>query len=92
MLFLAPVDSCMRYRWRFVTPTSYRRERICFVVAFALHDYCDYMYLGRIMETKLVPGVLIKYEKQSDNKRSDERQINDQQIFVYTKTDSCKIC
>ena len=48
------------------------------------------MFLRRIIETKFVPSVLVIYEKQSDNESSDERQINVQQIFVCTKTDSYK--
>ena len=31
-VFLAPVDSCMRYRWRFVTRMA-EGGNICFVVA-----------------------------------------------------------
>ena len=89
MLFLVPFDSCTHYRRRFVTPTS-DSGCICFVIAFPLHDFFEYMYSGRIIETKLVPGILIKYEKQSDIERSNERQINVQQIFIYTKTDSSK--
>ena len=85
MLFLVPVDSCTHYRRRFVTPTS-DSGCICFVIAFALHDFVEHMYSGCIIETKLVPGVLIKYKKQSDI----ERQINVQQIFVFTKTNSSK--
>ena len=57
---------------------------------FTLYGYCEYIYLGVIVETEFVPGVLIKYEKQSDNERSDEWQINVQLIFIYTTTDSCK--
>ena len=40
------------------------------------------MFLGRIIETKFVPSVLVHYEKHSDNESSDERKINVQQIFV----------
>lgn len=61
MLFLVPVDSCTHYRRRYVTPTS-DSGFICFVIAFALHDFFEYMYSGCIIEKKLVPGVLIRCE------------------------------
>ena len=57
---------------------------------FTKHGCCEHISLGRIVETELISGVLIKYEKQSDNERRDERQINVQHVFVYTKADSCK--
>ena len=46
------------------------------------------MILRRILETKVVPSVLVNYEKQSVGESSDERQSNVQQVFVYTKTGS----
>ena len=54
----------------------------CFVVAFALYPFYEYMFLRRIIETKFLPGVRVHYEKQSDNESSDERKTNVQQIFV----------
>ena len=66
---------CMRYKWRFVTTTSNSRAYFffeCFVVAFALYAFYEYMFLRRIIETKFVPSLLVNYEKQSDNESSDE--------------------
>ena len=79
------LDFCMRYKWRSVTTTSNSVAYFffeCFVVAFALYAFYEYMFLRRIIETKFVPSVLVHYEKHSDNESSDERKINVQQIFV----------
>ena len=54
----------------------------CFVVAFALYAFYEYMSLRCITETKFVPSVLVHYEKHSDNESRDERKIIVQQIFV----------